>query len=149
MEAQIALVVVRWLLPVAGLVVAVLAYWRASLRVDIPNTLMQECSKLKGDLKALTGSVEQTLGAFEDRMNAAQKRNAAYASHEARRTNSAQPGEGAEPVVEVEAEPVGASAFVGGDGPVTGRLAQIAASDPHAARQMVRNARVQASRGRG
>jgi hypothetical protein len=147
LEAEVALVVCRWLLALAGIVIGLLAYYRASLRVDIPNTLMQENAKLKGDLKALTVSVEQMMGAFEDRMNAAQKRAAAYASHESRRANTAEAAEGEGDVQDVQAQPIGASAFVGGDGPVTGRLAAVAASDPHTARKMIRNARVMANRG--
>lgn len=148
LEAQAALVVCRWLLALLGIVIGLVAYYRASLRVDIPNTLMQENAKLKAEMKTLTGSVEQMLGAFEDRMQQAQKRAAAYASHESRRANNAPAGEAADPAVEVEAVPVGASAFVGGDGPVTGELARLAAADPYAARQMVRNARVQADHSR-
>lgn len=150
MEAQVALVVCRWLLALAGIVIGLVAYYRASLRVDIPNTLIQENAKLKGDLKALTVSVEQMVGAFEDRMNAAQKRSAAYASHESRRENTAAAsaggnGEG-EGAVDVEAEPVGASPFLGGDGSVTAQLGVLASHDPHMARSMIRNARVMAGR---
>lgn len=140
MEAAVALALCRWLLAVAGIVIGLLAYYRASLRVDIPNTLMQENAKLKGDLKALTVSVEQMLGAFEDRMQQAQKRAAAYASHESRRANSAGAsaggngdGEGA-----VDVEPV--------DGAVISGIADLSRMDPHSARAMIRNARVMADR---
>ncbi len=146
-EAVVALALCRWLLALAGIVIGVAAYYRASLRVDIPNTLMQENAKLKGDLKALTVSVEQMLGAFEDRMQQAQKRAAAYASHESRRANTARGEiEGDDPQ-EVVAEPVGASAFLGGDGSVTSQLGALASHDPHTARAMIRNARVMADRG--
>jgi hypothetical protein len=144
LEAQAALIVCRWLLALAGIVIGLVAYYRASLRVDIPNTLMQENAKLKAEMKTLTGSVEQMLGAFEDRMAQAQKRAAAYASHESRRANTA---DGADAPQEVEAEPVGASAYVGGNGPAKD-LASLAAHDPHTARAMIRNARVMVERGR-
>lgn len=140
-EAQVALVVCRWLLALAGIIIGLVALYRASARVDLPNTLLQENAKLKADMKSLTTSVEQMLGSFEDRMSQAQKRNAAYASHESRRANSAEAADG---VQDVEAEPLGASAFVGGDGAITSQLAALAAADPHAARRMVRDARVMA-----
>lgn len=146
-EAAVALVVCRWLLAVAGILIGALAYYRASLRVDIPNTLIQENAKLKGDLKALTVSVEQMLGAFEDRMNVAQKRQAAYASHESRRANTAGGNGEGEGAVDVEAEPAGAPSFLGGDGSVTSQLGNLARENPHSARAMIRNARVMAARG--
>ena len=149
MEAQAALMFCRWGLAVAGIVIGLLAYYRASIRVDIPNTLLQENAKLKGDMKALTAAVEQTLGAFEDRMMQAQKRAAAYASHESRRANTAAKTEPADPAVEVEAEPVGEAAFVSGDAGVTGQLAALAATNPFSARKMIRNARVTAGRNGG
>lgn len=149
MEAQIALMVCRWLLALAGIVIGLVAYYRASVRVDIPNTLLQENAKLKAEMKTLTGSVEQMLGAFEDRMMQAQKRAAAYASHESRRANSAEVSEPADPAVEVEAEPVGGAAFVSGDAGVTGQLAALAATNPFSARKMIRNARVTAGRNGG
>jgi hypothetical protein len=148
-EAAVALALCRWLLALAGIVLALVALHRASVRVDLPNTLLQENAKLKADMKVLTTSVEQMLGGFEDRMQRAQKAAAAYASHESRRANSAEAsaggngdGEGA-----VEAEPVGASAFMGGDGSVTAQLSQIAQTDPHRARAMIRHSRVMADRG--
>lgn len=148
MEAAVALVVCRWLLAVAGILIGALAYYRASLRVDIPNTLMQENAKLKGDLKALTVSVEQMLGAFEDRMQQAQKRTAAYASHESRRANTAEAAAAGDAPQEIEAEPVGASAFLGGNGSVISQIGDLARTNPHSARTMIRNARVMAERGR-
>lgn len=145
-EAQVALVVCRWLLALAGIVIGLVALYRASARVDLPNTLLQENAKLKADMKSLTTSVEQMLGSFEDRMSQAQKRNAAYASHEARRTNTARAETEGDDAQEVMAEPVGASAFLGGDGSVTGQLGALASHDPHTARAMIRNARVMAGR---
>ena len=149
LEAQVALALCRWLLALAGIIIGLVAYYRASLRIDIPNTLMQENAKLKAEMKTLTGSVEQMLGAFEDRMMQAQKRAAAYASHESRRANTAAPAEGADPAVDVEAEPVGGAAFAGVDAGTTGQLAALAASSPYAARRMVRNARVTANNNGG
>ena len=51
-----ALALCRWLLALAGIVIGCIAYARASRRIDLPNTLLQENAKLKADMKALTTS---------------------------------------------------------------------------------------------
>lgn len=129
-EELLGLLLLRWGTAAAGLIVACCAYARASRRVDIPNQLQSEVTKLKADLKSLTTSVEQTLGAFEDRVTSYQKRIAAYASADVRAPRPAGGNGDGEPV---DVQPAIAP---GTD------LTALSRTNPRATREAIRTARL-------
>jgi hypothetical protein len=93
-EAAVALFVCRIGFALAGLGVALFALYRANRRIDIPNQVHAEITKLKADLRSVTTSVEQTIGAYEDRLNRWQKGVAGQAGGRPRKSEKDGNGDG-------------------------------------------------------
>lgn len=76
-EELVAVMIFRWGCSLAGLVVAICAYLRASKRVDVPNKVLAQVAALEAKMKSVETCFEHKLGAFEDRYISWTKRQAA------------------------------------------------------------------------
>lgn len=91
METAIALFVCRIGFSLAGLVIAVYAVYLATRRIDLPNRLHDELANLRAKMKTLETSVEQMVGAYEDRLTRAQKAMAGQSGGRPRRVQEVAP----------------------------------------------------------